>query len=120
MAKQTKTQDNVTVLKGAIPMSGAGGRKYKIRNPTNHDFTSDPVLEGKIVQKAMMKVDGQDRVFLVIDNGSDLSQVYESKALEDVFKLGDVGDFCRLEYKGEKDLGGGRTFKRFSVAVWSE
>lgn len=100
-------------------MSGPDGRKFKLRAPTTHDFTSEPVLVGKIVQKASMKVDGQDRIFLVIDTGSALAQVYESKALEDLFKIGDVGDDCSLEYKGEKDLGGGRTFKRFSVAVWT-
>lgn len=118
MAKN-KTDDGVKILAGSIPMQGPGGRKYKIRSATLHDFTSEPILEGRIVQKGSVNIDGDDRLFVDIDSPEGISKVYESKALEELFKLGAVGDVCKLVYRGEKDLGGGRSFKRFSVEVWT-
>lgn len=100
-------------------MASADGRKYKVRAPVQHDFTSEPVLEGQIVQTGTMKIDGEDRDFMVVVSATSLSQVFRSTGLAEAFDASDVGDFVRLEYKGTKDLGGGRTFKRYSVAVWS-
>ena len=119
MAKAKKDSGNLEVT-GSVPMKDAAGRKYKVRQASDHDFTAEPHLEGKIVQTGSLEIEGQKRPFLVVDTGTVLSRIYESKALEDAFRLAEIGDTLSITYTGEKDLGGGRTFKRFSVAVWSE
>ena len=119
MAKQTKT-NNMTLTKGSIPMIGAGGRKFKVRNPTPHDFTSEPSLTGKVVAFGSIEIEDEEREMVLIDTGATISQVYRTKALEDVFTKAAIGDTVELIYGGEKELGGGRSFKKFSVAVWTE
>lgn len=116
MAKQ---KNEIRVIKGAIPMKGADGRVYKVRNATAHNFEETPLLEGTLVQKAAVTVEGEERMFIVIDTGSFLSQVFESAGLADLFKNGDIKDHVRIQFEGKKDIGGGKSFNKFNVEVWS-
>lgn len=119
MAKPKNQPSNIKVT-GDLPMKSASGRKYLVRNPTDHDFTANPKVEGKIVQTGTIEIEGKDRPFIVVETEKGLSRVFESKAKEDLFQQAKVGRFCSIVYQGEKDLGSGRTFQKFSVEVWEE
>ena len=119
MARKSALPSNVKVT-GELPMKSASGRKYLVRNPTDHDFTTTPKVEGKIVQIGSIEIEGKDRPFVVIETDKGLSRVFESKAKEDLFAVAKVGLSCSIVYQGEKDLGSGRSFQKFSVEVWQE
>lgn len=119
MARKTAQPANIKVT-GELPMKSPSGRKYLVRNPTDHDFVTTPKVEGKIVQVGTIEIEGKDRPFIVVETEKGLSRVFESKAKEDLFSQAKVGRFCSIVYQGEKDLGSGRTFQKFSVEVWEE
>jgi hypothetical protein len=120
MAKRSQDQLAGDITRGAIPMKDSSGRKYKVRIPNTHDFESVPSITGIVVAFGEHDVKGERRAFVVLDSGESISRVYESKALEELFKSGDVGDHVKLTYSGEKDLGGGKSYKKISVEVWTE
>lgn len=95
-------------------------RTYKTRTAVDQDFKVEAVVEG-VVSAIDHFMDGdQERRFLLIDTGSSLRRVYQSKALDDVFAQVVVGDGVRIEYKGEKALDGGKRFHIYDAALWSE
>ena len=95
-------------------------RKYKFRSETAHNFDRYPTLEGQIVRFDHLKVGKEKRVYAVIDTGDATTMLFESLALQEVFKQGAVGDFVCVEFHGKKSLAGGKTFNKFSVQLWTE
>lgn len=94
-------------------------RKYKVKSIDVVDWEVNSVIEGVILDYETMKVKDDDRLTMVIDTGQTKARVWHSKALEEAFSLGVVGDNIRIEFKGKVPISGGHTFNRFSVAVWT-
>ncbi len=95
-------------------------RQYKLRTISSHDFERDPVLEGRIVDMQPILVGDKSRQSIVIDTGDAMSRVFESKALEEIWGLGECGDMVKISFGGKKPLPEGRSFARFSVLLWSD
>lgn len=95
-------------------------RRYKLRTVSSHDFERDPVLEGRIVDMDPIDVEGSERKSIIVDTGDAMARVFESKALEEIWVVGDLGDMVKLTFGGKKPLPGGHTFSRFSVVLWSD
>lgn len=94
-------------------------RRYKVKSIDAVDWEKTPLVEGKILNLEPMMVDDEERLTMIIDTGQTQVRVWQSKALDDAFTLGEVGDSIRIEFKGKVPLKGSKTFNRFSVAVWT-
>lgn len=95
-------------------------KRYKLRTVSSHDFERDPILEGRIVDMDPIDVEGSERRSIVVDSGDAMARVFESKALEEIWDLGELGDMVKLTFGGKKPLPGGHSFSRFSVVLWSD
>ena len=93
-------------------------RKYKVRTESPHNFDVEPVCEGRIVKFDKLEIDGEERLFMVVDTVHTLAQVFHSHGLTPAFDDGVVGDMIRVVFHGKKKLKGSKTFNRFSVQVW--
>lgn len=94
-------------------------RTYKVRSVDSIDWEKTPVLEGKVLSMESIKVGEEERDVMVIDTGSQKVRVFHSAALDEAFSMAELGDSIRLEFRGKVALKGGKTFNRFSVAVWT-
>lgn len=95
-------------------------KQYKLRTTSTHDFEREPTLEGRIVNMEPIQVGAKFRHSMVIDTGEAMARVFQSKALEEIWTKGELGDMVRLTYGGKKPLSEGRSFSRFSVLLWTD
>jgi len=96
-------------------------RKYKLRSEDVHNWDHLPVVEGQVASKGSQKIGKDDRAYLLIDTGTFVARVYESTALEELFKVVEVGDCVYLESLGTfATKQAGRMFRRFKFRVWTE
>ncbi len=94
-------------------------QKFRTRSTRNAKWDTMPVVEGIMTEKGIHKDDERDAAFIVIDTGVSLVRIYESKDLEDVFKLAKPGDHVRIEWLESVTLPGGKRFTRFDSSVWT-
>lgn len=93
--------------------------QYKTRSVRNADFDRWPIVKGRMVEKGVHKDDKRDAPFIVVDTGTSLVRIYESKDLEELFSVVEVGDGVRVEFLEMVALEGGRKFRRFDSSCWT-
>lgn len=95
-------------------------REYTHRSIDVWDEELQPIVEGVVTTIEPFKVDDEERDTLVIETPEGFLRIWHSGALKEAFELAVVGNGIRLVYKGRKAIGGNKTFKRISVAVWKK
>lgn len=93
-------------------------RKYKVRTESPHDFSLEPVCQGRIVKFDKLEIDDEERLYMVVDTFHTLAQVFHSFGLTEAFDDGVPGDMVRIVFHGKKKLKGAKSFNKFSVQVW--
>lgn len=93
-------------------------RRMKSRSTDNVDWDIDTEFEGRVVDRGEAEINKKPRTYLTIDTGLRLIRIFESKALEDLFKHAEPGDMCRIVHHGLKQISDGKTFRRFEHQLW--
>ena len=94
---------------------------FKFRSTRNVDWNRVPKVIGRVVEKGSHPLDGEEREYIVLDDGPALHRVYRAADLGDAFKVAAIGDMVSIEFVESITLKKtGRKLNRFNVAVWSE
>ena len=85
------------------------------------DFLENPILEGVVQSKEAKHIKnpppGRTENLFIIKVGDEDFAVFQSAKLKEWGEQTFVGQHVRIEYKGKKDIGHGRTMKDFTVMV---
>lgn len=94
-------------------------QKFKHRSTRNANWDTMPLVEGVMTERGTHKDDKRDAPFIVVDTTVSLVRIYESKDLEDLFKVVKPGDRVRIEFLESVNLPGGKRFTRFDTSCWT-
>ena len=94
-------------------------RKYKTRSKVDVQWVPGLNIEGKIVEFGTLPESAESRRFMVVDTAETLYRIYESKDLEEAFKLAEIGDSISVTFIGKKSIKGNKSFSSFNTRLWS-
>jgi len=102
----------------------SGFKKIETGNfPPNHDFKKNPELIGKITtiktvpQKRGKKIENVKIIYVADTKTGEISAVWDSKALEELFSQAKVGTEIFIRGEGIVKLKGKKTMKKFTTAI---
>jgi hypothetical protein len=91
--------------------------------PPNHDFKKEPVLTGivhsirSVPQKRGKKTEPVGVMHVADKVTGEICAVWESSALEELFKTAKPGNAVYIKSEGVQKLKGKKTLKKFTVAI---
>ncbi|MCP4901012.1 MAG: hypothetical protein GY906_28925 [bacterium] len=92
---------------------------FKTRSIRTAKWDVMPVVRGKVVEKGEHVDDKRPAPFIVVDTGVSLVRVYQSKDLDELFSVVEVGDSASIEFLEMVALEKGRRFRSFDASCWT-
>jgi len=95
-------------------------RNYKYQSRVVANWDRIPVVEGRVLSRGSVKIDGKDREYLMVETTEGEVQVFTSAGLADLFAAVKVGFHVRVEFLALVQTKKDRTFRQFRASCWTE